>query len=424
MKILLSAYACEPHKGSEPAVGWNWTLALIKQGHEVFVLTRSNNQASIGAYIRKHALNMQPVYFDLPAWCRRWKRWPGGLYLYYLLWQIGAYRLAKQLHREQSFDVAHHITFVTFRQPSFMGRLGIPFILGPVGGGEMSPPLLRKGVSLSGRLREQVRKLLIDIAAYDPMMNRTFLEAALIACTTEETLARIPHRFHAKCMVLPAIGIDTSLVKSSIVPPPLTSSSVAPHFLFIGRLLYWKGLHLILRAMPEVLQRVPNARLRVVGEGVDAGWLRSVADQCGVASHVDWIDQMPHEQIAAAYDNHVAFVFPSLHDSGGLVVLESLASGLPVICLALGGPGIFVDNSCGVAISTVGQTPEEVQHAIATAMVTLVEQPALRQALSENCSARARTFSWERAAESLYTRFRQINSSSRNVGIPAADVTH
>ena len=50
MKILLSAYACEPNKGSEPAVGWNWTRSLIDQGHDVHLITRSNNQPSIDAF--------------------------------------------------------------------------------------------------------------------------------------------------------------------------------------------------------------------------------------------------------------------------------------------------------------------------------------------------------------------------------------
>src|SRR5690348_13918046 len=119
MKILLSAYACEPNKGSEPAVGWNWMLALIEQGHDVTVLSRANNQAAIDAEVRERSLRVRPVYYDLPAWCRRWKSWPGGLYLYYLLWQIGAYQLAQKLHRSAPFDLVHHITFVTFRQPSF-----------------------------------------------------------------------------------------------------------------------------------------------------------------------------------------------------------------------------------------------------------------------------------------------------------------
>ena len=47
MKVLLSAYACEPNKGSEPAVGWNWALALTRRGYDVHVITRSNNRAPI-----------------------------------------------------------------------------------------------------------------------------------------------------------------------------------------------------------------------------------------------------------------------------------------------------------------------------------------------------------------------------------------
>ena len=44
MKILLSAYACEPNKGSEPEVGWKWAINLVKAGHEVYVVTRLNNK--------------------------------------------------------------------------------------------------------------------------------------------------------------------------------------------------------------------------------------------------------------------------------------------------------------------------------------------------------------------------------------------
>ena len=49
MKILLSAYACEPNKGSEPGVGWHWALELGYLGHDVWVLTRANNRPAIEA---------------------------------------------------------------------------------------------------------------------------------------------------------------------------------------------------------------------------------------------------------------------------------------------------------------------------------------------------------------------------------------
>ena len=404
MKILLSAYACEPHKGSEPAVGWNWMLALVEQGHDVFVITRGNNRQAIDAEIEKRSISVTPIYHDLPAWCRRWKHWPGGIYFYYLLWQIGAYFHARKIHRVCPFDVVHHITFVIFRQPSFMGGLGIPFILGPVGGGETSPRHLRAGMNLSGRLREIFRDMLIATARHDPLMNRTFSRASLVACTTGETLERIPSRFHAKCIVLPAIGIDPP--NDQIVP---VSSPSFPSFLFIGRLLYWKGLHLALRAMPEVLRQLPDARLKIVGEGKDARWLKQVAEECGVSAHIDWIPQLPHSEISAVYREHVAFVFPSLHDSGGLVVLESLAAQLPVICLGLGGPGVFIDPSCGVVIDAVNQSEDSVQRSIAAAMIQLAQQQSVRNSLAAKCVSRARHFSWQGAAQQLYSALRNAN---------------
>jgi glycosyltransferase involved in cell wall biosynthesis len=406
MKILLSAYACEPHKGSEPAVGWNWMLALIEQGHDVFVLTRRNNRAAVEARIAQQSLSVTPIYYDLPRWCRRWKRWLGGLYLYYLLWQIGAYRHVRKIHQAAPFDVVHHITFVTFRQPSFMGKLGIPFILGPVGGGETSPRHLRAGLNLSGRFREFFRNMLIAIAGHDPLMNSTFSKASIIACTTGETLARIPSRFHNKCMILPAIGINPP--QGQTVPAP---SPDAPTFLYIGRLLYWKGLHLVLRAMPEVLRRVPNARLKIVGEGKDARWLRQVAEECGLSDHVEWVRHLPHHEISTAYQGHLAFVFPSLHDSGGLVVLESLAARLPVICLALGGPGIFVDSACGVVIDPV-QSEHSILRSIAAAMINFAQNPAMRESLAANCAARALRFTWQNAAQQLYSAFETANRRS------------
>lgn len=403
MKILLSAYACEPHKGSEPAVGWNWMLALVERGQKVSVLTRQNNRPSIEAEIESRSLAVQPFYYDLPPWCLRWKRWPGGLYIYYLLWQVGAYRKARKIHQAERFDAVHHITFVTFRQPSFMGRLGIPFILGPVGGGENSPRSLRAGMSFSGRIREAFRDVLIAFARLDPLMRQAFSKASVIACTTRETLGNIPARYQSKCMVLPAIGIDPP----PVLPPP--AAAAAPTFLFIGRLLYWKGLHLVLRAMPEVLSRLPNARLRIVGEGKDAQWLKQVAEEAGVSANVDWIAHLPHHEISSAYRGHVAFVFPSLHDSGGMVVLESLAAQLPVICLDLGGPGVFVDSSCGIVIDTSHQSDGSVQHSISEAMIQLAEQPLLRETLAAGCAARARQFSWAGAAQNLYARFEKVN---------------
>ena len=73
-----------------------------------------------------------------PAGCGSGRGVSGGASLYYL-WQIGAYRIGKRLHQQVRFDLVHHVTFVNYWLPSFLALLPVPFVWGPVGGGESAP---------------------------------------------------------------------------------------------------------------------------------------------------------------------------------------------------------------------------------------------------------------------------------------------
>lgn len=88
VRVLLSAYACEPGKGSEPGVGWHWATELARLGHEVIVITRSNNRALIEKALKDASIpGLRFHYYDLPSWGRWWKRGPRGVRFYYWLWQ-------------------------------------------------------------------------------------------------------------------------------------------------------------------------------------------------------------------------------------------------------------------------------------------------------------------------------------------------
>src|SRR4051812_45653270 len=108
MKVLLSAYGCDPGGGSEGGVGWNMAREMANC-HEVWVLTRANNRPEIEAELSSHPIpGLHFAYYDLPRWARWWKRGQRGVRLYYYLWQLGIYCVAKRLHREVGFDLAHH----------------------------------------------------------------------------------------------------------------------------------------------------------------------------------------------------------------------------------------------------------------------------------------------------------------------------
>ncbi|HRT09520.1 MAG TPA: glycosyltransferase family 1 protein, partial [Candidatus Paceibacterota bacterium] len=87
LRVLMSAYSCEPGKGSEPEVGWQWAINLARH-HDLTVITRRNNADAIRARLadlpRPHP---QFLFYDLPELLQRWKKTWLPVAVYYLIWQ-------------------------------------------------------------------------------------------------------------------------------------------------------------------------------------------------------------------------------------------------------------------------------------------------------------------------------------------------
>ena len=401
MKVLLSAYCCEPNRGSEAAIGWYWAIELARLGHEVWVITRAKNQLSIEQALSANPIeNLSFIYYDLPAWAIWWKRFKGGVYLHYFLWQLGIYWLAKSLHQQVVFDLVQHITFGTVRQPSFMGLLGIPFIVGPVAGGEQTPHRLSKSYPLSGLLQEALRNFVNAGVKFDPLMHLTFSQATKIFVTSKQTQALLPKRYRQKSHISLAIGIDPNI--SPDITIEKTAEKDVLKFLFVGRLIYWKGLHLGLQAFAQLCQEIPNAHFTIIGSGPDEVWLHKLARQLNLDNHVTWIPWLEQKEVMLTYQQHDIFLFPSLHDSGGMVVLEALAYGLPVVCLDLGGPGIIVDELCGRAIETQGLCEAAVIQKIRDSLLELGKNSKIRIQLSKNALTCSKEYQWKKIIKNLY----------------------
>lgn len=404
MKVLLSAYSCEPNKGSEPGVGWHWAIELADLGHEVWVITRANNQASIEqALSEKPCPNLYFVYYDLPAWMQKLKKGPSGVYIYYFFWQLGIYQTAKSLTQEITFDLVHHITFGVLRQPSFLAFLTVPFILGPLGGGESAPYSLRKGFLFRGYILDFLRDLSNYLVAFDPIAHAVFKRSTIIFCKTQETLARVPERYHEKCRISLEIGIDPPATVSNKSQSKKQHDERVFRVLYVGRLIYWKGLHLGLQAFSQFHKKIPNSHLTVIGSGSDSKWLHRLAKQSDIHHAIDWIPWLEQEKVMQQYAEHDVFLFPSLHDSSGNVILESFSQGLPLICLDLGGPGVVADESCARVVQTSGLSEQAVIQALADNLHELASNNELLTQLSEGASKRASEYQWTKLVSRLYT---------------------
>ena len=387
MKILLSAYACEPNKGSEPGVGWHWAHEIEKLGHQVCVLTRLNNKAAIENYYKYTPMpdGLRFIYYDIPKLLSWWKKGGRGVHLYYFLWQIGIFSTAKKLNRDESFDLVHHCTFVSVRQPSFLGKLGIPFVFGPVAGGECIPARLRKDLGIKTRFREALRDIVNKLVLYDPFMNFTLKTASRIYVTSEETKALLPNRYKKKAYIQLAIGNDTELNSTS------TIKVSAKKFLFVGNFLPLKGMRYGLQAFAQVAAKHNDISLTMVGRGSGKSALMCLAKELRIENKLNWVDWVTQDELKSIYKSHDALLFPSLRDSGGMVVLEAMSFGLPVVCVALGGPGVIVNESCGVAVNSLNIVDN-----LSNGISTFIDQPFKFRELSIGAISRSQNFTWEK----------------------------
>lgn len=390
MRVLLSAYACEPDRGSEPEVGWQRALHMLALADEVWVLTRSNNQAVIEANPLSHAAGLHFIYYDLPTWALKLKKQAWFRTAYYTLWQWGAYRVAERHHNDNPFDIVYHVTFVSMRYGSFMGRLGIPFVIGPIAGGERAPFRLLRGIPLRCLVIELLRNSCILFHRYNLLARQAYASAERIYVTTSESLRLIPPKWRSKVTVHLAIATRCHAAHKAAQRQP-----EGLRFVFAGHLLAFKGAHLAIHALAEARRTIPIATLTIFGVGPDEGWLRAVARRYGVSHAVEFAGSLPRQQLINTLNRYTAFVFPSLHDSGGLVVMEALSEGIPVVCLDLGGPGVIVNESCGIAVPTAKANMIQVVTCIANAMVSLgTMSSAEYERLSMGSLARATELSW------------------------------
>jgi glycosyltransferase involved in cell wall biosynthesis len=124
------------------------------------------------------------------------------------------------------------------------------------------------------------------------------------------------------------------------------------HIVFaVARLVYEKGMHQLVAATPKILSQFPEAQFVVAGKGPEAKALKRRARQLDVADRIDFVGFVSDEERNQYYQNACCAVFPSLYEPFGIVALEAMALGCPVVVSDVGGLGEIVKHDCnGVTV--------------------------------------------------------------------------
>ena len=243
------------------------------------------------------------------------------------------------------------------------------------------------GLTYAPGFSERVRDFSNATIMVNPLTRKGFIEASLIFASTSDTRDLFTGTLRKKVSIFSQVAIP-ALPSIS----PRRTREGPPRLLYAGRLLYWKGIHIAIDAFALLASRIAGARFTIVGDGPERKRLHALAVSRRVDDRVKFIARLPQEDLFKFYRSSDVLLFPNLHDSGGFVVLEALAHGLPVVCLDLGGPKELVTPNSGVIVATAGHNTAEVAAAMADEIFHLLTSPDRISALSAGAVERSRQF--------------------------------
>jgi glycosyltransferase involved in cell wall biosynthesis len=420
-KVLVSAFACHPPSAAgavgeekilgsgESVLGWNMVKQIARR-NDVWVITQLRNKP--GVERGKAAGEMAGVQFrfvDFPIWPRGLWHHQITLHLYYYFWQIRAWRTARKLHGQVGFDFAHHVTYANYWMPSFIGAfLAVPFVWGPIGGGQSTPRGFFRSYPLIGTLEDIERGVSQWIGRKLLWSRRRCMRRAraILVCN-RDTREMFPRCQQPKIVDFPVTGMEA---EDASLPLEPGEPGRPLRILTSGRLVFWKNFAAAVDAFARFAAG-NEARFTIVGEGPESGRLKNQAGRLGLSDRIEFVPWLPQKDLWKLMRSSDIFLYPSLREGGGAVVVEAMANGLPVICLDTAGPGFHIQDGWGIKVPPVD--PPSIVQAMAEALGRLAADPALRRSMSEAARRRAReVYVWDRLGDRIEEIYVQIEEKA------------
>ena len=417
LRILLLAEACNPTWTSIPLEAYFLARALAARDDlDVTLVSQVRNRKALEADPIAKVVDLQIIdnefvgrpFFKIGEWIRggsqlSWTTsmaaaWPG-----YMVFEKMVYRrFAKDL-RAGVFDLIHRISPVSPTMSSPLASMTkVPMLLGPLNGGLPWP-------TDYPNLRKQEREWLSHVRGvyrWLPYYRSTYKNLRGVIAGSRHTASEIPAWFKGQRFYVPENGFDPERITSNenwTVPVPGKKF----RFATVGRLVPYKGFDLTLQAMAQadVLRR--DAELLVIGDGPLRGTLEAQAREFGLSSTVTFLGWIEHAKLQQHLRGAQAFVFPSLREFGGGVVVEAMACGLPPIVVDYGGPGEIVSAECGIRLPMAPR--EQLVAQLAQGMITLINDPAACRKMSNASIDRVRReFTWQRKADQIVAIYHDL----------------
>jgi glycosyltransferase involved in cell wall biosynthesis len=413
----MSAYQCGPGMGSVSQIGWEWYSGIAKR-LPVTLLTHTRNREALeaqGAPLPgSEILYIDTEWFAGPLYRLASRLFPTSQHAVFLLSSLDFYvydrvalKQVKQRLRSDkapAWDLIHCPTPVSPSATTILHRTGLPTVLGPLNGGLKSPTTFPEFMKQDAAWLYPIRNI---GRVLDGIMGTT-RNASRILVATRATRDWYPDRYRSKCVSMLENAVD--LERFPAYPWPGPPGPNRPlQVLFVGRLVPFKAIPLLLRAMHQLRDQLP-VRLTIVGDGpMREPWARE-AGELGLSEMVDFAGHQPLAEVHRFLEGAHCFCLPSVRESGGAVLLEAMASARPVIAVDYGGPSEIVDDQVGRKVAATGNA--DAIAGIRAALLGLAENP--EEWRQRGVAGRARVearYTWDAKMDAAAELYKEVLGS-------------
>ena len=380
-KIFISAYACEPYKGSEPGIGWN-VVNQLSRYFEVHVLTRANNREVIEEFYRDNPQERLPVfhYYDLPRCLAFWKKKRRGYRFYYYLWQYFAFFKYRSFVNTSGFDLVQHLTFANFSVPSLFMFTKPATVYGPIGVAGLNNAVFR-GLPFKIKLREAIRKVAMWMLIHGDVFRflTPFAADCIIECGTADGKSAFGRSLQKKIIRHPQTGI--SLDDPEYRTSRKRQNDGKVRMLICSEFLHWKGVTFACEVFGRIAALRKDVELVICGSGPEEKNMHRILEKHGVTDISSFKGFVSKQEMFQELCDADILLYPSYHHGLATLILQAMYARLPIVCID--GDPVALAVSEGAGCAAEGETLDEILDDFTRKTLLLVEDAELRRQYGE-----------------------------------------
>lgn len=391
MNILVIAYACEPNRGSEPGVGWNWVrLMADDEKHNITVLTRANNKPVIDKYLEKYSdMKAEFIYYDLPEWILKYKHGDRGIKLFFTLWQRGVIKYMKRNLNLNFYDLIWDFNFGSLNLPLFTYKLKKKYVIGPVSTKKKMPSPYIQKMSIKRRVKYGIQQFMKEHLWSNPIVWKALKKADYVVLCNEMSKEFLPKCQRKRAKVIFHNGIEE---KDYPKYQKQENNNSKLELIYAGRLIDTKNIETAINALKIVKDGGRDFVFDIYGNGNLKDKLRRQVRELGLEGKVIFHKKITQQELFKEYIKKDCFLFPSLLEISSTAVMEAMFCGLLPICLDIRCMEFIFENSPVIKIPCI--SPKDDAKEIAKRILDLEKADIIER--KNRCYDFARSnFIWE-----------------------------